>query len=74
MLSCDARAALRKVAVPILYIQAKHDRLVPMSCEEEIRRIKPKTSVVVIDGPHLLLQREPQRVAEVVAEFIQELT
>jgi hypothetical protein len=26
--------------------------------------------VVAIDGPHLLLQREPQRVAEIIAGFV----
>ena len=73
VLSCDALAALDKVTVPILYIQAKQDRLVHTWCAEEIRRMKPQMSVSVIAGPHLLVQREPQRTAAVVAEFVQEL-
>jgi pimeloyl-ACP methyl ester carboxylesterase len=73
VLGCDARAELGRVAVPILYIQAKQDRLVSASCLEELQRIKPQMSVAALEGPHLLLQREPRRAAEVVAVFAQQL-
>ena len=73
VLTCDARAALENIAVPILYLQAKKDRLVKESSLDKIRRIKPRTVVAVILGPHLLLQREPQRAAEVVMEFVRQL-
>lgn len=73
VLACDVRAELDRVAVPILYIQAKQDRLVSALCLEEIRRIKPQVAVVAIAGPHLLLQREPHQIAEVVARFVQQL-
>jgi pimeloyl-ACP methyl ester carboxylesterase len=73
VLACDARAELSQVAVPILYLQAKQDRLVNESCLEEIRRIRPQTLVAVIGGPHLLFQREPQLTADAVTEFIQQL-
>ena len=73
ILDCDARTELTQVAVPILYLQANQDRLVPVSCFDEIRRIKPQTLVTKISGPHLLFQREPQQTAEVVTRFIQQL-
>ena len=73
VLGCDVRAELGRVAVPILYIQAKQDRLVSASCLEELRRIKPQMVVTVLEGPHLLLQREPRNAAEVVAGFAQHL-
>jgi pimeloyl-[acyl-carrier protein] methyl ester esterase len=73
VLACDARTELREVAVPILYIQAKQDCLVPASCLEEIRRIKPQTAVATIAGPHLILQREPQQSAAAVTEFIRQI-
>jgi hypothetical protein len=47
--------------------------LVKESSLNEIRRIKPKTVAVVIQGPHLLFQREPKRAAEVVMEFVRQL-
>jgi pimeloyl-ACP methyl ester carboxylesterase len=46
VLGCDAQAELSQVAVPILYLQAKQDRLVNESCLEEIRRIKPQIAAV----------------------------
>jgi pimeloyl-ACP methyl ester carboxylesterase len=73
ILACDARAELAQVAVPLLYLQAKHDRLVPESCLKEMRRIKPQIEVATIDGPHLLLQREPQQAAAIVARFIHQV-
>ena len=74
VLTCDASAALEKIAVPILYLQAKKDRLVKESSFNEICRIKPKTVAAVIPGPHLLFQLEPQRAAEVVMEFVRQLS
>jgi pimeloyl-[acyl-carrier protein] methyl ester esterase len=73
VLGCDVRAELARVAVPVLYIQAKSDRLVGTANLEEIRRIRPEMAVAVVDGPHLLFQREPQRTAEVVVEFVSAL-
>jgi pimeloyl-ACP methyl ester carboxylesterase len=73
VLDCDAIAELTQVAVPILYLQATQDRLVPASCLEEILRIKPLTVVAAINGPHLLFQREPMQTAEVVARFVQQI-
>jgi pimeloyl-[acyl-carrier protein] methyl ester esterase len=59
--------------VPILYIRAKRDRLVGMASLDEIRQIRPETDVVVVDGPHLLFQREPQWTGEIVVEFVSAL-
>lgn len=73
LLGCDVRAELGRVTVPILYIQALQDRLVSPSCLEELRQIKPQMAVAGLEGPHLLLQREPRRAAEVVAVFAQHL-
>jgi pimeloyl-[acyl-carrier protein] methyl ester esterase len=74
VLTCDAGEALARIAVPILYIQALHDRLVPFRCLDEIRRIKPQTEMAVITGPHLILQREPQKAAAAVAQFIRKVS
>lgn len=72
-LDCDVRAELNRINVPILYIRATQDRLIPASCLEEIRQIKPLTSVAEIHGPHLLFQREPQQTAEIIARFVSRL-
>jgi pimeloyl-[acyl-carrier protein] methyl ester esterase len=73
VLACDARAELAQITAPILYIQAQEDRLIDKLCLEEIRRTKPQTVVRVIPGPHLLFQQEPQRTADVIQEFVQQL-
>ena len=71
---CDSRAELAKVAVPILYLQASQDRIVPPRCLDEILAIKPDVSVARVDGPHLLLQREPEKAAGIIISSIQQLT
>ncbi len=74
VLSCDVRTELSQIAKPMLYIQATRDRLVSPSCLEVIRRIQPQVTVAEIHAPHLVLQREPQRSAEVIARFVRRVT
>ena len=72
VLACDVRAKLGQVAVPILYLQATRDRLVDPACLEEIRRIRPRTEVATVAGPHLILQSEPEQAAEVIMRFTEQ--
>jgi pimeloyl-ACP methyl ester carboxylesterase len=72
VLACDVRGDLRKIDVPMLYLQARQDRLVSPRCLEELRTIRPEIRAVVLDGPHFLLQRE--RSAGIVAEFVTSLS
>jgi pimeloyl-[acyl-carrier protein] methyl ester esterase len=69
VLRCDARSELSKVTVPMPFVQPIHDRLVGLDRLEEMRRIKPAAAVELIAGPHLLLQREPEKAAEVIVMF-----
>jgi pimeloyl-ACP methyl ester carboxylesterase len=69
-MTVDARAELEIISVPVMYIQAQQDRLVGPSCLEEIRRIKPQIEIAKIEGPHLIIQREPKQSADIVARFI----
>lgn len=73
VITCEVLAELEQITVPILYIQAKQDRLVRVKCLEDIRRIKPQIRVAKLDGSHLLLQREPRKSAELVSEFLRRL-
>lgn len=70
VLQCDVRTELRKIMVPILYLRAKQDRLIPKTCLVEIRQDSRQFLVTEIPGPHLLLQREPQQTAAIVADFV----
>jgi pimeloyl-ACP methyl ester carboxylesterase len=69
--TCDARAELAQVGVPILYLQADGDRVVPPRCLEEILRINPEIITATIEGPHLLLQTRPRQAVEVIVKFIE---
>lgn len=69
VLASDVRRAVGQIGVPILYLQAKQDRLVSASCLKVIQWSKPDVAVAVLDGPHLLLQKHPLKAVEVVMEF-----
>ncbi len=67
---CNAREEIRKVNVPLLYLQATEDHLVEKSSLAEIQRLHPQTISVSIRAPHLLLQTAPRAAAEAIMEFL----
>jgi len=71
-LTCDVRAELSKVDVPILFLHAQEDRLISRAHLEEMRQIQPRAATEIFPGPHLLLERHPERAAERVARFVRE--
>lgn len=73
VVGCNVLEDLRKVAVPILYLQARYDRLVSPICLEEMRRVRPEIEIVQLKGSHMLLQQMPQEAAEIVARFVRRL-
>lgn len=68
----DASEDLQRVTVPILYLRATHDRLVPRSSAERIARLSPLVTIVDIEAPHMLLQCAPRECAQVVSSFANE--
>jgi pimeloyl-[acyl-carrier protein] methyl ester esterase len=73
VLSCDVRTELAEVRVPILYLQATYDRLVGSPCIEEIQQVNPGVIVEKIEGPHLLLRRQPERAAAAIRAFMERI-
>jgi len=73
VLSVDVSAELRRVTVPILYLQASADRVVPKASLRHIRRVQPETHIVSIAAPHFLLQTRPDEAVRAVLEFMQQL-
>jgi len=73
ILNCDARRDLARVSSPCMYLRAANDRVVSKSSSEEILKIRPDIRSETIVGPHLILQREPEKTARLVANFIQSL-
>jgi pimeloyl-ACP methyl ester carboxylesterase len=66
----DMRPALTNVHVPVLYLRATEDRLVPRHCANDIARLATQTRIVDLDGPHTLLQVAPAAAAAAVKAFI----
>ena len=70
VLECDATNDLARTKVPMMYLRALYDRLLSPSCHREILRIRPDVVLVTIEAPHMLLQREPQKAANLVLAFM----
>ena len=55
----DVRKQIAKLTMPLLYLQASKDYLVPAARGQEIVEISPSGKLIRIDGPHLLLGTNP---------------
>jgi len=73
VLDCDARDDLRRTTVPLLYLEAAYDRLFSSSCKKEFSHLRPDILFRSVPAPHLLLQREPQKAANIIMAFINSL-
>jgi pimeloyl-ACP methyl ester carboxylesterase len=71
ILGVDYSLQLRKVAAPILYLRALHDRLVPASALSKIQHVRTDILVEEIDGPHFLLQTQPRFCADAVKRYLE---
>ena len=69
----DVSAKLQQLELPILYLLASEDHVVPRTAAEHILQIAPGIQVIELEAPHLLLQTLPDRAALVVADFAQNL-
>jgi len=69
----DASAELRHCPVPILVIQSGNDRVVSRECSEQIRYLRPDADVVVINGPHLILQCAAAEAVREIKRFVEKM-
>ena len=65
-------AELARMQVPVLYVRAAHDRLVPRSCGERVASLAPLTKVVDVEAPHMVLQCAPRECAKAICTFARE--
>jgi pimeloyl-ACP methyl ester carboxylesterase len=68
----DVSAELHRIAVPILYLHATGDRVVPKAALDHICALKPDTRVVSVPAPHFLLQTKPAAATQAVLDFIRQ--
>lgn len=66
----DVTDELRHANMPILYLRAMRDRVVPTSASQHIKYNAKRTQITDIDGPHMLLQTEPELAAQNVLAFL----
>ena len=69
VLAVDHRPMLARIKVPMLYLRATADRLIPEAAGRAIVESCPGTEWVEIDAPHFLLQTEPEASARAVEKF-----
>lgn len=70
VLDVDVAAKFAKLRVPVLYLRAAHDRLVPPSASELVLKLRLDAQVMQFDAPHFLLQTVPIEAGDVVASFV----
>jgi pimeloyl-[acyl-carrier protein] methyl ester esterase len=69
----DVTSAVAQIEVPLLYLRARQDRLVPAQVGRELVRSARDGTLVDLPGPHFLLQAAPEAAARVVHDFVSRL-
>ena len=72
VITIDVSKELVACPVPILYIQATHDYVVPASNLVQIQELRPNLRVVRVEAPHMILQTQAARSAEIIEGFMNE--
>ncbi|MFO1452378.1 MAG: alpha/beta hydrolase [Opitutaceae bacterium] len=70
VLTVDASDLLRRATVPILYLQAAGDPVVPARAFQTIRAIRPDAELKTIPTSHLLLQARPNEAWAAISDFL----
>jgi pimeloyl-ACP methyl ester carboxylesterase len=70
VLTIDVRHVLPQIAVPVLLLSASCDRLVASVTRTDFDVLEDRFEHLVIDGPHLILQRRPVEAAQAIEEFL----
>lgn len=61
---------LAAISVPMLYLRAEHDLVVPQSAASLIERLRPATHFRTFDAPHFLLQVAVEEAACAIDRFM----
>ena len=69
-LDVDASDALAACPVPLLYLRARKDGVIPASRADEIARSHPALEIAEIDGPHLALVTNPTAAWAALTRFM----
>lgn len=60
--------------IPALYIRALHDKLVPGSCLDSLRKVFTNLEIINQDSGHFVLQTQPKACAKIIIDFVDRLS
>ena len=69
----DVVADLERIEAPILALHGRHDRMVSSARLRANLGNRPNARVVLLDGPHMLLQVNPLAAAREIEQFWKQL-
>ncbi len=73
ILDVDVSQKLPEITVPLLYLRATEDKIVPSKAAKLIVAQQPNTIIADIEGPHFLLQTQPGLAVSHILAFLQSL-
>jgi pimeloyl-ACP methyl ester carboxylesterase len=69
-LRCDVSAELASLDIPLLYLAAKRDRLIPRGAGDWITKTYPNTERANVDAPHFVFQVAAEAAAGCIRAFL----
>ena len=66
----DVIEDLKEIEVPLLYIQATKDRIVFSDSGTEIMKHAKNIKIERVEGPHMILQAQPKKCAELIVNHV----
>nr|WP_229505790.1 alpha/beta fold hydrolase [Massilia genomosp. 1] len=73
VMAVDYTGRAQAISVPVLYLQATRDWIVPASAARLLASLCADWRLVALPGPHLLLQTIPEQAATTVIKFMDPL-
>ena len=71
VLTVNVSGKLSGLTVPVLYLRAAQDRVVPRAAAELVSKLNPRVRVVHLEAPHCLLQVAPVEAAQAIGAFVE---
>jgi pimeloyl-ACP methyl ester carboxylesterase len=72
VLRINVQVELASLRIPVLYMQPARDRLLGEEGFRTIQQHAADLHRVVVDAPHLMLQREPEECVRIIDAFMKE--
>ena len=66
----DVTDKIKSIRVPLLYIQATKDRIVPTNSGAEIMKHAKNMQIEKVTGTHMILQTQPEKCAELIISHV----